>query len=134
MPFTMFDLCKLNGLLARRHPFGLFSWIQMYCNWTDKTANFVCQSQSKWIQLNRQKERLLAGRPFNLRKSNIVPWSNIFLILQPLWWFFLFESKLKITRSSTTTKTQLKNLKNLDFSIRFWNTQQCMAWFVYSYH
>ena len=41
-PDTMFDLRRVYGLKARRQAFGLFSWIQLDCNWTDKTPDFVC--------------------------------------------------------------------------------------------
>ena len=39
--------------------------------------------QSKWIQLNRPKVRLLARRPFNLHRSNIVSCTNC-LYVEPL--------------------------------------------------
>ena len=86
---TMFDLRRLNGLPARRCPFGLFSWIHLDCDWQTKLAVLSVQLQYKWIQLNRHvstclsnyntnesswtdQKCLLARRPFNLRRSNIV--------------------------------------------------------------
>ena len=68
----MFIVCRVNGLPARRRAFGLFSWIQLDYNWTDMTANFFCQLQSNWIQLNRPKMRLLTARPITLHTPNIV--------------------------------------------------------------
>ena len=70
----MFDLRRLNGLPARRRTFGLFSWIYLDCEWQTRLAVLSVQLQSKVIQLNRPKVRLLAGRSFNLClcRSNIV--------------------------------------------------------------
>ena len=62
----------MHSLAVKRRASGLFNWIQIDCDWQTKLAVLSVQLQSKWIQLNRPKARLLARRPFNLRRSNVV--------------------------------------------------------------
>ena len=40
---TMVVLWSENGLLLKMRAFGLFNWIQLDYNWTDKTADLLVQ-------------------------------------------------------------------------------------------
>ena len=44
---TMFDLRTVNSLAVRRQAFGLFSWIQLDCDWQTKLAVLSVQLQYK---------------------------------------------------------------------------------------
>ena len=40
---TMVVLWSENGPLLEMQAFGLFNWIQLDYNWTEKTADLLCQ-------------------------------------------------------------------------------------------
>ena len=99
----------MHSLAVKRRASGLFNWIQIDCDWQTKLAVLSVQLQYNWIQLSRPKACLLAGRPFNLRRSNIVV--NLFI----LW------SELKLSFLYTNTKWYFCRgfrikFKNFDFT------------------